>query len=113
MVTMQGIDGDEILVSHIEVWYEHGIDWCADMMDGNGDYIDATADYSPTRKLAIERSRILFPNIDIQVFSKGERNLLWTIQGDMLEANTCPECDRELEQDSRKCPDCTAADYQD
>jgi RNA polymerase subunit RPABC4/transcription elongation factor Spt4 len=29
------------------------------------------------------------------------------------EANTCPECDRELEQDSRKCPDCTAADYQD
>jgi|TARA_R100000306_G_scaffold62304_1_gene68357 hypothetical protein len=81
MITIRGIDGDEILVSHVEVWYEDGIDWCADLMDENGDYIEATADYAATRQLSIARAKDMFPNTDIQVFSKGERRLLWTIKG--------------------------------
>ena len=73
--------GDRYRVDHIEVWYEHGIDWCADAVDEKGDYIEGTADYSYTRKLAIERSLINFPNVDIQVFSKTYRRKLWTIKG--------------------------------
>tara|TARA_R110002020_G_scaffold120129_8_gene273736 strand:- start:411 stop:671 length:261 start_codon:yes stop_codon:yes gene_type:complete len=80
--TIQNIDGDETQVSHIEVWFDYSYgDWCSDLIDENGYYIEATADYAATRQIAIARAKDMFPSIDIHVFGRIERNLLWIIGG--------------------------------
>ena len=82
---VEDIWGETYWIDHIEVWFDHIIgvdgDWCADAVDEKGDYIPQTAEWSATRKLAIERSLFNFPNVDIQVFSKTYRRKLWTIKG--------------------------------
>jgi hypothetical protein len=59
-------------VNHIEIYYHYEMkDWCGDAIDQNGDYIDNTAEWSATQKLAITRAQFNFPNVPLHVFQKG------------------------------------------
>ena len=59
-------------VNHIEIWFDFDMkDWCADAIDANGDYIELTAEWSATQKLAITRAQFSFPNVPLHVFQKG------------------------------------------
>jgi|TARA_R110002020_G_scaffold208789_1_gene414640 hypothetical protein len=66
------IDGDEMQVSHIDIWYDFNVkDWCSDVIDINGHYIDNTAEWSATRAYAIWRSK-MNTGVPIHVYVKGK-----------------------------------------
>ena len=59
-------------VTHIEIYFDFEMkDWCADAFGVDGYYIDNTAEWSFTQKLAISRAKFSYPNKPIHVFQKG------------------------------------------